>query len=130
MDYLVVEGYKEAAQNFSLEAGLTPQVDLESIHNRKTIRRAIQRGDVEDAIGRVNELDPEVRTISDRKGRTEDNLDKEDKVSCTTLSPLGRCGYPITPIANFLSESRGTGGKEDGQIEEEEALSSISSTRC
>ena len=111
MDYLVVEGYKEAAQNFSLEAGLTPQVDLESIHNRKTIRRAIQRGDVEDAIGRVNELDPEVRTISDRKGRT-DNLDKEDKVSCTTLSPLGRCGYPITPIANFLSESRGA--REEG----------------
>jgi hypothetical protein len=64
MDYLVIEGYKDAAQRFSLEAGLSPQVDLDSIQNRMTIRSAIQRGDVEDAIGRVNELDPEVSTAA------------------------------------------------------------------
>lgn len=60
MDYLVIEGYKDAAERFSSESGLSPQVDLESIENRMNIRSAIQRGDVEDAIGRVNELDPEV----------------------------------------------------------------------
>lgn len=60
MDYLVIEGYKDAAQRFSAETGMSPQVDLESIENRMIIRSAIQRGDVEDAIGRVNELDPEV----------------------------------------------------------------------
>ena len=60
MDYLVIEGYKDAAERFSMESGLSPQVDLESIENRMNIRSAIQRGDVEDAIGRVNELDPEV----------------------------------------------------------------------
>lgn len=60
MDYLVIEGYKDAAQRFSSESGLSPQVDLESIQNRMTIRGAVQRGDIEDAIGRVNELDPEV----------------------------------------------------------------------
>lgn len=60
MDYLVIEGYKDAAERFSSESGLSPQVDLESIENRMKIRSAIQRGDVEDAIGRVNELDPEV----------------------------------------------------------------------
>ncbi|CAO1620885.1 unnamed protein product [Parajaminaea phylloscopi] len=60
MDYLVIEGYKDAAQCFSNETGLSPQVDLESIQNRMTIRAAIQRGDIEDAIGRVNELDPEI----------------------------------------------------------------------
>lgn len=60
MDYLVIEGYKDAAERFSSESGLNPQVDLESIENRMIIRSAIQRGDVEDAIGRVNELDPEV----------------------------------------------------------------------
>lgn len=60
MDYLVIEGYKDAAQRFSVETGMSPQVDLESIENRMIIRSAIQRGDVEDAIGRVNELDPEV----------------------------------------------------------------------
>ena len=60
MDYLVIEGYKDASQKFSVETGLRPQVDLASIEDRMTIRAAIERGDVEDAIGRVNELDPEV----------------------------------------------------------------------
>lgn len=64
MDYLVIEGYKDAAQRFSSETGINPQVDLESIENRMIIRSAIQRGDVEDAIGRVNELDPEVSMTS------------------------------------------------------------------
>lgn len=64
MDYLVIEGYKDAAERFSSESGLSPQVDLESIENRMNIRSAIQRGDVEDAIGRVNELDPEVSCMS------------------------------------------------------------------
>ncbi|CAO1636695.1 unnamed protein product [Sympodiomycopsis kandeliae] len=60
MDYLVIEGYKDAAQRFSVESGLSPQVDLSSIQNRMIIRSAVQRGDIEDAISRVNELDPEI----------------------------------------------------------------------
>lgn len=60
MDYLVIEGYKDAAECFADETGLDPNVELASIENRMQIRSAIQRGDVEDAIGRVNELDPEV----------------------------------------------------------------------
>lgn len=79
MDYLVIEGYKDAAQRFSTESGLNPQVDLESIENRMIIRSAIQRGDVEDAIGRVNELDPEVSTKGDSSYQTQ----------CTSLSLSG-----------------------------------------
>ena len=60
MDYLVVEGYKEAAENFAREAGMSPQEDFESIRNRMTIRNAIQRGDIVEAIERVNDLNPEV----------------------------------------------------------------------
>ncbi|KAL9936419.1 hypothetical protein V8E36_004487 [Tilletia maclaganii] len=60
MDYLVIEGYKDAAERFAAESGLSPQVDLESIENRMLIRNAIQRGDIENAIGKVNELDPEI----------------------------------------------------------------------
>lgn len=63
MDYLVIEGYKDAADAFSRESGLKPFVDSDSILNRMIIRGAIQRGDVEDAIGRVNELDPEVCSV-------------------------------------------------------------------
>ena len=65
MDYLVIEGYKTAAEEFSREAELSPPVDLQSIEDRTIIREALQRGDVEEAITRVNELDPEVRHNSD-----------------------------------------------------------------
>ena len=60
MDYLVIEGYKSAAEEFSQEANLTPPVNFESIESRMDIREALQRGDVEDAITRVNDLNPEV----------------------------------------------------------------------
>jgi len=60
MDYLVIEGYKTSAEEFSQEAGLPPPVDFESIEGRMNIREALQRGDVEDAITRVNDLNPEI----------------------------------------------------------------------
>lgn len=60
MDYLVIEGYKSAAEEFSQEANLSPPVDLESIESRMDIREALQRGDIEEAITRVNDLNPEV----------------------------------------------------------------------
>lgn len=60
MDYLVIEGYKLAAEEFSQEAKLSPPVDFESIESRMDIREALQRGDVEAAITRVNDLNPEV----------------------------------------------------------------------
>lgn len=63
MDYLVIEGYKSAAEEFSQEANLSPPVDFESIESRMDIREAIQRGDVEDAITRVNDLNPEVSRL-------------------------------------------------------------------
>lgn len=75
MDYLVVEGYKEAAENFARESGMlsttsgdslssSPTMDFESIHNRMIIRNAIQSGDIVDAIERVNDFDPEVGSFA------------------------------------------------------------------
>lgn len=61
MDYLVLEGYQAAAEEFSKEAKVSPPVDLSSIETRMTIREAVQRGDVEEAIELVNDLNPEVR---------------------------------------------------------------------
>jgi hypothetical protein len=60
MDYLVIEGYKSAAEEFSLEAGVQPAVDFASIESRGDIRDALNRGDVQGAITRVNDLNPEV----------------------------------------------------------------------
>jgi len=61
MDYLVLEGYQTAAEEFSKEANVSPPVDFSSIETRMTIREAVQRGDVEVAIELVNDLNPEVR---------------------------------------------------------------------
>ncbi|KAI0320339.1 CTLH/CRA C-terminal to lish motif domain-containing protein [Amylostereum chailletii] len=60
MDWLVIEGYKSAAEEFSQEASIAPPVDFESIESRMNIREALQRGDVQDAITRVNDLNPEI----------------------------------------------------------------------
>jgi len=60
MDYLVLEGYQAAAEEFSKEANVIPPVDFNSIETRMTIREAVQRGDVEEAIELVNDLNPEI----------------------------------------------------------------------
>ncbi|KAK7059040.1 hypothetical protein VNI00_001664 [Paramarasmius palmivorus] len=60
MDYLMIEGYKSAAQEFAAEASIPSQVDMDSIESRMRIREALQRGDVQNAIERVNELNPEI----------------------------------------------------------------------
>ena len=81
MNWLVIEGYQEAAQRFMVESGtdgtpgLRPAatyppsrslslarppaagVDLETVSDRMAIRNAIQCGDVQQAIERVNALD-------------------------------------------------------------------------
>jgi len=60
MNYLVVEGYKDAAELFSAEAGIAPPSDLGAIRDRMEIRRAVQSGQITRAIELVNELNPEV----------------------------------------------------------------------
>lgn len=56
----MIEGYKSAAEEFSKEADLAAPVDFQSIEDRTNIREALQRGDIDEAIVRVNDLNPEV----------------------------------------------------------------------
>jgi len=60
MDYLTIEGYRTAAEEFSKEADIAPPVDFENIEARMNVREALQRGDVDEAILRVNDLDSEI----------------------------------------------------------------------
>jgi hypothetical protein len=46
---------------FEVESGTTPGVQLSSILDRMEIRKAVQAGAVEEAIDKVNDLNPEVR---------------------------------------------------------------------
>ena len=61
MDYLISEGYPTAAQNFALEANIQPRADVESIQERVDIRNSIYGGDIQAAIEKINELNPQVR---------------------------------------------------------------------
>eukprot|EP00004_Rigifila_ramosa_P001855 TRINITY_DN11853_c0_g1_i1.p1 TRINITY_DN11853_c0_g1~~TRINITY_DN11853_c0_g1_i1.p1 ORF type:complete len:222 (-),score=59.51 TRINITY_DN11853_c0_g1_i1:23-616(-) len=60
MNYLVIEGYKDAAECFRQETGTDPGIDLSSISDRMEIRSALQSGDVDTAVSKVNDLDPEI----------------------------------------------------------------------
>ncbi|KAF2076802.1 hypothetical protein CYY_001879 [Polysphondylium violaceum] len=60
MNYLVIEGYQQAAEKFQEESGTVSMVDLNSIADRMAIRSAIQSGDVEKGIEIVNDLNPEI----------------------------------------------------------------------
>ncbi|KAK3248167.1 Glucose-induced degradation complex subunit [Cymbomonas tetramitiformis] len=60
MNFLVTEGFVEAAETFQKESGTSPGVDLSSVNDRMAIRKAVQSGQVEDAIEKVNDLNPEI----------------------------------------------------------------------
>lgn len=60
MNFLVTEGYVEAAEKFQMESGTQPDIDLGTITDRMAVRKAVQCGNVEDAIEKVNDLNPEI----------------------------------------------------------------------
>lgn len=60
MNYLVMEGFKEAAEKFSIEANIKPPMDLDQLDERIRIRSAIQTGHFQDAMRMVTALHPEI----------------------------------------------------------------------
>lgn len=91
MEYLISEGYPEAAQRFALEANIEPELDVDSIQERVEIREAIASGDIQSAIEKVNELNPQVSASSPLSvcyilAR---NVAMIRYCSCTTHKPLG-----------------------------------------
>lgn len=66
MNYLVVEGYKDAAEKFCQETNMTPIIDLACMDARMNIRTAINHGNIQDAIRQVNDLNPEILDTNPR----------------------------------------------------------------
>ncbi|XP_043189987.1 glucose-induced degradation protein 8-A homolog isoform X1 [Amphibalanus amphitrite] len=60
MNYLVTEGFKDAAEKFSQESGVSAGVNLSSLDDRIKIRDAIREGRISDATDVVNKLHPEL----------------------------------------------------------------------
>lgn len=60
MNFLVTEGFVDAAEKFRKESGTEPDIDLATITDRMAVKKAVQSGNVEDAIEKVNDLNPEI----------------------------------------------------------------------
>ncbi|KAM0274279.1 hypothetical protein ACHAQH_008013 [Verticillium albo-atrum] len=59
-DYLMMEGYPNAAAKFSKEANLQPHQADDTIRLRQQIQHSIHIGSVQSAIEALNDLDPEI----------------------------------------------------------------------
>jgi hypothetical protein len=89
LDYLLVEGFSDAAISFAKETGLSVDIDTQSIQQRMIIKEAVEDGRVEDAVRRVNELDPEVCLFLTCYAYTYPYpFAPMIQTSCTTLSQL------------------------------------------
>lgn len=55
-----MEGYPNAAANFSKEANLVPHQETPSIIARQEIQKCIHSGNIQTAIETLNDFDPEV----------------------------------------------------------------------
>lgn len=60
MNYLVTEGFKDAAEKFQVESGTEPGVDLQTLDQRIRILEAIQCGDIQEAVKMINSYQPEL----------------------------------------------------------------------
>ncbi|KAI5396626.1 Glucose-induced degradation complex subunit [Lathyrus oleraceus] len=58
MNFLVTKGFVEAAEKFRKESGTEPDIDLATTTDRMAVKKAVQSGNVEDAIEKVNDLNP------------------------------------------------------------------------
>jgi hypothetical protein len=84
MDYLIKEGYPSAAEKFAKEANIEMEPDSSAIEQRVEIRKAILRGDLQNAIELINDLNIEVRPPF----TTFSCPSRIKLVSCTTHSSL------------------------------------------
>ncbi|GFR75667.1 glucose-induced degradation protein 8 homolog [Elysia marginata] len=60
MNYLVTEGFKEAAEKFGSESGVEPSVNLDCLDDRIRIRQAVLDGRIMEAVAIINSLYPEL----------------------------------------------------------------------
>lgn len=60
MNYLVQEGFKEAAERFRFESGVEHGAHLDLLDERVKVREAVQNGDIDTAIDLTNTLNPDI----------------------------------------------------------------------
>ncbi|CRG90600.1 Glucose-induced degradation protein 8 homolog [Talaromyces islandicus] len=99
MDYLVTNGYPAAAKRFAVEANIQPKADIGSIQERVEIRRAIHSGDIQAAIEKINELNPQILDADPSLHFSLLRLQLVELIRKCTSTPNG----DITPALEFAT---------------------------
>jgi hypothetical protein len=60
MNYLVTEGFKDAAEKFQMESGTEPGIDLTTLDKRIKILERIQDGEIQKAVHMINCYQPQL----------------------------------------------------------------------
>lgn len=93
----------DVARAFERESGTSPEVDLEAITERMKIRKALQGGQIEEAVERVNDLDPEI---------LEERSDLAFKMQQQQLIELIRSGN-LDAALEYATENLAPRGEDD-----------------
>jgi hypothetical protein len=99
MDYLVSEGYPRAAEKFAKEANIQVPLEEEFIQSRVEIRRAIHAGDIDTAIVKINDLNPQILDTDPALHFALLRLQLIELIRACTCSATS----DITPALNFAS---------------------------
>ncbi|CAN6301640.1 unnamed protein product, partial [Urochloa humidicola] len=109
MNFLVTEGFVDAADKFRIESGTQPEIDLATITDRMEVKRAVQSGNVQEAIEKINDLNP---TILDTNPQLYFHLQQQK------LIELIRAGK-ISEALEFAQEELAPRGEENQTFLEE-----------
>lgn len=60
LDYLIIEGYTDAATKFSKDTGIDMDSSTNLIKDRKSIKDLIRNGEISPAIDLINEINPDI----------------------------------------------------------------------
>lgn len=103
LDYLVMEGYPNAAAKFKKEANLQPHPADDSIRRRQQIQQFIHTGSIQSAIEMLNDLDPEVLDNDPTLHFAILRLQLVELIRSCTAAP----GGDITPALDFATTHLG-----------------------
>ncbi|TKX21892.1 sugar transporter-like protein 24 [Elsinoe australis] len=103
MDYLINEGYPSAAAKFAKEANIQPSVDSDAIQQRVDIRNAIHAGDVQLAIERINELNPQILDTNPELHFSLLRLQLIELIRATVTAPGIPSTAAFTPALEFAT---------------------------
>jgi len=109
MNYLVTEGFKDAAEKFQMESGTEPGIDLKTLDKRIKILEKIQDGEIQNTVHMINSYQP---TLLDDNRYLYFHLQQQHLIELIR-------NKDIDAALKFAQENLADQGEEDTQVLEE-----------